>query len=171
MNKTQIEFILCEDSHYKLIFQFTEQEQGYCRFVIIAEQDISFKYMFNSHWCESSTLEEVATRIQHIVNGEKVILRDCFGRTFEIELLNNELLGTSDETSWTINELSKDVYEIVLWNSEDVGYRFVLSKEKLAKFGKFLRESCSSSNKQEFNLHAELKEGLQQAIDYEKSRG
>lgn len=161
MNKTQIKFTLCEDSHYKLTFQFTKQEQDYCRFVIVAEQDISFKYMFNSHWCENSTLEEVTTRIQHIINGEKVILRDCFGRTFEIELLNNEFLGTSDETSWTISELSNDVYEIALWNSEDVGYRFVLSKEKLAEFGEFLRESCSLNSSSEFNLFEEIQEGLQ----------
>lgn len=170
MNKTQIEFILCEDSHYKLTFQFTEQEQDHCCFAIVAEQDISFKYMFNSGWCEYSTLEEVETRIQHIIDGEKVMLRDCFGRTFEIKLLNNEYFGTSDETSWTINELSNDVYEVVLWNSENIGYRFILYKEELAEFGEFLRESCLSNNKQEFSLFDEIKEGLQQAIEDERGK-
>ena len=102
--------------------------------------------MFYCGCDECSIIDEVASRIEHIVNGEKHVVIKWRDEEHTIEMFNNEIRPAGDGVSWIINEhkdwYDETVYEVVLWKYNEIGYRFSVYKDRLKEFGKYLNECC-----------------------------
>ena len=65
------------------------------------------------------------------------------GNEYTIELLNDEIFPFGMGVSWIINKYNQpDLYEFILWDWENRGYRFYLEKDKMKEFGEYLDECC-----------------------------
>lgn len=91
---------------------------------------------------ECSEIKEMSSRIGYIVQGKKSLSVWCGEEEYIIKLLNNEVFPIGYGVSWIINELSSEEYSVTMWKYNNTGYRFVLDKDKLKKFGEYLNE-CS----------------------------
>ena len=165
--KRKIDFIINQTEDERLIFRFYPRKSSchsfnevpptkpeeiykvYYSYAIISQ----WKLKSDSQWesdvkyyepCdECSIIDEISERIKYIIEGKTSITVNHRDKEYVIELLNNEVQPFGDGVSWTINDCrKKDLYEIVLWNSEEIGYRFYLEKDKLKEFGKYLNECC-----------------------------
>ena len=158
-----IDFTLFEDKDEKIIFRFLPRQSNCHSFGSEPPKDwndvykVYYSYKIFHRWkddnyhsvlfdciCdECSVINEVAERIKHIVNGESQVTVIRNNTEYTIELFNNEVFPIGDGVSWTINECSKkDLYQIVMYRYDDVGYRFYLEKEQLKQFGEFLNKCC-----------------------------
>lgn len=161
--KRKIDFTLYEDKEEIVVFRFYPRQSSchsfgeeppknrnevykvYYSYKIFRrwKEDNSAEILFDSYCDECSAIDEVAVRIKHIVNGEKSVTVKHLGEDFTIELLDNEIYSFGDGISWIISECRKEgSYQVILWNSEDKGYRFFADKETLKKFGEYLTECC-----------------------------
>ena len=56
--------------------------------------------------------------------------------------LFDEVFPIGYGVSWVIHKLHSGKYSITMWKYNNTGYRFVLDRDKLKKFGEYLNE-CS----------------------------
>ena len=161
--KRKIDFILYENDDQMIVFRFLPRQSGchsfndnpptkweevykvYYSYKIFRRwKDDNFsELLFNSNCDECSVIDEIAARIKYIVAGEKSITMNYMNEEYTIELLNNEVRSIGYGVSWIINGLREsNLYEISLWNHDEIGYRFCLEKDKLAEFGEYLNECC-----------------------------
>lgn len=167
--KKYIDFVLEENMFYTKIFRFYPRKSSchsfnenspktwqevykvYCHYSIFKrwKNDNSIEWLFRSECDEGSMILEVATRIEYISLGKKeVVIKDKFGKNHTIKLLENEIHSFGDGVSWTINEYSSWfnpqslIYEIVLWNSNKIGFKFSITQDRLKEFGKYLNDCC-----------------------------
>ena len=160
--KSKIDFVINESDYKETIFRFLPRQSSchsfgdnpptkweevykvYYSYKIFTrwKNDNFTKVVFDCSCDECSIIDEVAASIKHIISGKKSITVNFHGKKYVIDLLNKEMLPHGDGVSWTINELDKDMYGIVLWGHHEVGYRFCLEKNKLREFGEYLNECC-----------------------------
>ena len=162
--KKRLEFILDDNKYRKLVFRFyprsstchsfndqppkswEEVYKVYYHYKIVKvwKSDHEQKLMFNSGCDECSIIDEIANRIKLITEGYTVYkgkTRD--GDEFSIPLLDDECFPFGDGVSWTISKCTApDKYSIALYDYDNIGYRFTLTKEKLAEFGQYLESCC-----------------------------
>ena len=159
--KHRIDFILYENDYSKIIFRFFPQ-QSHCHsfgdtppknweevYKVYYYYEIIQKFtddnerlvVWKSGCDECSIIAEVASRIPLILDGKKKIEIEYANAKFTINLFN-EMLPCGDGVCWKIDKLSKDNYQLAMWNSNEVGYRFHLYREQLQKFGEYLKECC-----------------------------
>lgn len=160
----KIDFILYEDKDEVLIFRFyprlsschsfndippTKWEEVYKVYysykIFKRYKDDNYTYILFDCGCdECSIIDEVAERIKYIVDDKKeVTITHMKNKEYTVELLGKEVIPRGDGVSWIINEYKQhDIYEIILWNFDETGYRFYLKKDKLKEFGKYLNECC-----------------------------
>lgn len=161
--KRKIDFILYEDNDEILVFRFYPRQSNchsfndvpptcwgevykvyYAYSVFRRFKDDNYTEVLFECLCdECSVIDEVAYRIQFIVEGHKSITRIFDGKEYVIELLDKEILPEGDGVSWTIKECrGSGLYGIVLWKYNEIGYRFYLAKDKLKEFGLYLQQCC-----------------------------
>lgn len=159
--KHRIDFILHENDYSKIIFRFRpdlsnchshndappkswdEVYKVYYYYEIIQEftNDNDRSVLWKSDCDECSIIDEVASRILLIIEGKKKIEVEYANAKFTIKLFN-EIMPCGDGVCWKIDKLSKDNYQLIMWNSNEVGYRCCLYREQLQKFGEYLKECC-----------------------------
>ena len=165
--RKKIDFVLYEDRDEKIVFRFLPQQSSchsfgdkppkswkevykvYYNYKIFWRwtEDNDVYELFHSHCDECSIIDGVAARIKHIVEGKETITVNRGDDKYVIKLLGEEMLPCGDGVSWTINKLhtrtqKEKWYEIVLWDSNEKGYRFKLRKDKLKEFGEYLSKCC-----------------------------
>lgn len=161
--KRKIDFILHEDDVKMLVFRFRPRQSNCHSFDEIPPKTwndvykVYYSYSIFERWkddnyadilfdcsCdECSVIDEVSARIKHIIDGRKTITVRHMGEEYVIELLNNEVVPFGVGVSWIINKCkNSDLYEIMLWNYNDTGYRFYINKDRLKKFGEYLNLCC-----------------------------
>ena len=161
--KKKIDFVLYEDDDEMIVFRFRPRQSNchsfnenppeswrevykvYYSYVIYKrwKDDNFHTVLFDCYCDECSIIDVVASTIKRIVNGEKTVATRCMGNEHIIELLNNEIMPFGVGVSWIINECRQpDLYEFVLWDWCDKGYRFYLEKDKMKEFGEYLNECC-----------------------------
>lgn len=160
--KHRIDFILYENDYSKIIFRFFPQQSNchsfgdtpptkweevykvYYYYEIIkkyTDEDRERIVLWKSDCDECSIISEVAYRIPLILEGKKKIEVEYSNAKFTINLFN-EMQPFGDGVFWKIDKLHKDKYRFSMWNSNEVGYRFYLDKDKTQKFGEYLKECC-----------------------------
>ena len=161
--KEKIDFVLYEDYDEILVFRFYPRQSNchsfnevpptcwgevykvyYAYSVFRRFKDDNYTEVLFECLCdECSIIDEVAYRIQFIVEGHKSITRIFDGKEYVIELLDKEILPEGDGVSWTIKECrDPGLYGIILWKYNEIGYRFSLDKDKLKEFGLYLQQCC-----------------------------
>ncbi len=159
--KHRIDFILYENDYSKLVFRFrpdlsnchshndeppkswNEVYKVYYYYEIFEKysEDKERIVLWKSGCDECSIIAEVAYRIPLILEGKKKIEVEYSNAKFTINLFN-EMMPCGDGVCWKIDKLSKDNYQLAMWNSDEIGYRFHLYREQLQEFGEYLKE-CS----------------------------
>ena len=160
--KEHIDFILYEGNHEVVTFRFYPRQSSCHSFgdeppknyddiykvyfaysiFIRNKENNKTKVLFQCHCDECSVIDEVAARIALIIEGKRGVTLEN-GRF--IQLLNNEIYPIAYGVSWEIKEWQnsdKYNYEVMMWNWDDTGYRFMLSKNELKNFGLYLQECC-----------------------------
>lgn len=161
--KKKIDFVLRENDDEVLIFRFyprsscchshnclppTKWEEVYKVYYSYAvilkhKDDRESRILFNSGCDECSSIDEVAERCILLSEGKKTVtVRPFDGEEREIDLLDNEIMPTGMGVFWTISEMRDDYYNIQMFDWDDVGFRFILKKEKMKEFGEYLNECC-----------------------------
>lgn len=162
--KRKIDFILYEDDYGKLIFRFYPRQSSchsfndeppkswkevykvYYNYGIIKQYKecskcIESVVLFHSDCDECSIIDKVSARIKLITEGNKTIIRTWRNEEYMIDLFEEKFpLGMG--VSWKINEHKGDMYTVEMFNWNDVGYRFCLNKDRLKKFGEYLKYCC-----------------------------
>ena len=161
--KQKIDFILHENADEALIFRFRprcskchgygdkkptnwdEVYKVYYSYSIIRRN----KYLnreaivFDCVFDECSVINEVSKRIKLILQGKKTLIENHKGDEYIINLLNEEIYPAGDGVTWMIKESGlPDIYCFILWNYNNQGYRFLLNKYKMKKFGEYLSKCC-----------------------------
>ena len=158
--KHRIDFTLYEDDYSKIIFRFFPQ-QSHCHsfgdipptrweevYKVYYYYEIIKKYtdedreriiLWRSGCDECSIISEVAYRIPLIIEGKKKIEVEYGNAKYTIKLFN-EMQPFGDGVFWKIDKSNKDRYQFSMWNSDEIGYRFYLNKDKTQKFGEYLKE-------------------------------
>lgn len=159
--KHRIDFVLSENSYSKIIFRFFPQQSSchsfgdtppktwnevykvYYYYEIIQKfTDYNERSVLWKSGCdECSVIAEVASRIPSILEGKKRIEFEHNNIKFNIKMFD-EMMPFGDGVCWKIDKLSKDYYQLAMWNSNEVGYRFGIHKDQLQKFGEYLKECC-----------------------------
>ena len=160
--KHRIDFTLYENDYSKIIFRFRPDLSNchsfgdeppkswdgvykvYYYYEIIqkyTDEDKERIVLWKSGCDECSIISEVAYRIPLILEGKKKVEIEYADAKFTINLFN-EMFPSGDGVFWKIDKLSKDNYQLAMWNSNEVGYRFHLYREQLQKFGEYLKECC-----------------------------
>ena len=159
-----IEFVIRENDHQKLVFRFYPKNSSCHSFndkppqtwkdvykvyynyrVIILDKKYNERdILFDSGVDECSIIDEVAHRIKLIVSG--ITVYKGFTKNnipFSIKLLDNEVFPFGDGISWNITKKPRKAeYIISMFDTNNVGYRFCLTKDKLEEFGKYLESCC-----------------------------
>ena len=92
---------------------------------------------------KSSVINEVSKRIKLILQGKKTLIENHNGHEYIINLLNEEIYPAGDGVTWMIKESGlPDIYCFILWDYNNQGYRFLLNKYKMKKFGEYLSKCC-----------------------------
>ncbi len=159
--KSKIDFIIHEDDFKKIVFRFLPKQSSchsfselpptkweevykvyYSYKIFVRWKKSNYTYeVFDSGCDECSIIDEVASRINYIIEGKQSITVNYCGEDTTIELLDSEMLPFGDGVSWIINK-GYTGYQFVLWNSNAVGYRFYLENNRLKKFGDYLTKCC-----------------------------
>ncbi len=159
-----IDFVIMENDYRKIIFRFYPRSSSchsfgdeppkswkevykvYYHYKVISiwkEYD-EHTVLFDSNVDECSVIDEIANRIKLIVSGTTIykgVTKD--GDSFSIKLLDNEVYPFGDGVSWIISKRSRQKkYDITMFDSNNIGYRFVLTQDKLKDFGEYLNECC-----------------------------
>ena len=164
MKTRKLDFVLRETSQYKIIFRFYPRSSSchsfgdeppktwkevykvyyYYRIIKVWLDNNDHQVLFDSGCDECSIIDEVANRIKLIGEGTTVYRgKTSDDEPFIIKLLDTECLPFGDGVSWIIHKIPRhQKYEIALFDWQNVGYRFVLPKDKLVAFGKYLNMCC-----------------------------
>lgn len=102
--------------------------------------------LFSCYFDECSIIRSISKNIEHIANGENFILLTDYDKNYSIPLLKQEVKPCGDGVSWTINKKktfdNKELYEIVLWKYNEIGFRFYLESKNFKLFGEYLNNCC-----------------------------
>lgn len=159
--KHRIDFTLHENDYSKIVFRFRPDLSNchsfndeppkswkgvykvYYYYEVFEKysEDKERRVLWKSGCDECSIISEVAYRIPLILEGKKKIEVEYSNAKFTINLFN-EMQPFGDGVFWKIDKLSKDNYQLTMWNSNEVGYRFHLYREQLQRFGEYLKECC-----------------------------
>lgn len=160
--KHRIDFTLCENNYSKIIFRFRpdlsnchshndeppkswdEVYKVYYYYEIAKiykDEDRERQVVWKSGCDECSIISEVAYRIPLILEGKKKVEVEYSNTKYTINLFN-EIMPFGDGVFWKIDRLNKAKYRFSMWNSDEIGYRFYLDKDKTQKFGEYLKECC-----------------------------
>ena len=159
--KHRIDFTLYENDYSKIIFRFrpdisnchsfgdippTKWEEVYKVYYYYEvfqkySEDKERRVLWRSGCDECSIIGEVACRIPLILEGKKKVEVEYANAKFTINLFS-EIMPCGDGVFWKIDKLNKDGYHFSIWNSDEIGYRFYLDKDKMQKFGEYLKECC-----------------------------
>lgn len=161
--KRHIDFILHKDEDSTIVFRFYPRQSSchsfgdnpptswgdvykvYYSYSVIQRYDGGeSKVLFNCSCDECSIIDEVAARCLLLADGNTNvdIVNPHSGKPCTIQLLNNEMHPMGYGVSWDIKHHHKDVYVISIFNWNDIGYRFYLTRKELKKFGDFLNKCC-----------------------------
>lgn len=162
--KRTLDFIISENDYKKVIFRFyprsstchsfgdnppTKWEEVYkvyyhYKVICIYKDNNEHIALFDSGVDECSIIDEVANRMKLITEGTTVYkgtTKD--GNPFSIQLLDNEALPFGDGVSWNIHKhYHRKVYDIILFDWKNVGYRMIMDNDKMAEFAKYLESCC-----------------------------
>ena len=160
----KIDFIISENDYRKVIFRFyprssnchsysdippkTWQEvyKVYYHYKIICKYklDNEITVLFDSGVDECSIIDEVASRLKLLAEGKtKHTWIDKNNESHSIKLLNDEIFPFGDGVSWVISRLYKtQKYSIMLFDYQNVGYRFVIEASRLKEFADYLEQCC-----------------------------
>lgn len=160
----RLDFVLFEDDYEKIVFRFYPRKSNchsfgdeppkswkevykvYYHYQIIKfyKDDDERVILFTSGVDECSIIDEIANRMKLISAGTTVYKgtnRD--GEAFSIKLLGEEVLPFGDGVSWTIDKrYRRKEYIITVFNSNNVGYRFVMNNQQMTEFGNYLTKCC-----------------------------
>lgn len=160
--KHRIDFTLYENNYFKIIFRFRPDRSSchsnndippktwnevynvYYYYEIIQKynnEDKELTVLWKSGCDECSVINEVASRIPLILDGKKTVETECANTKFTIKLFD-EIIPFGDGVCWKIDKISKDNYQLSMWNSNEIGYRFHLYREQMQKFSEYLKECC-----------------------------
>lgn len=162
--KRKMDFIISEDKYSKIIFRFYPRQSSchgfgdeppkdwsgvykvYYSYKIIKvwKDDNDYMVLFDSGVDECSIIDEIANRMKLISEGT-IVYRGTTkdNEEFSIRLLNNEVFPFGDGVSWNIQRIRRtNKYSIMLFDSWNKGYRFVITIDKMKEFAKFLEECC-----------------------------
>ena len=160
--KRKIDFVLHESKDEIVVFRFYPRQSRCHSFNDAPPKSWSevykvyFSYRIFRRWKENnstetlfkctcdecSVIKEISNRIEYIVQGKKTISVSYGGEEYIIKLLDEEVFPMGYGVSWIIHKLSSEEYPITMWKWNNTGYRFVLDKDKLKRFGEYLNE-CS----------------------------
>lgn len=163
--KRKLDFIIEDRDDYRLIFRFYPKSSTchsfnenppkswnevykvyYFYSVLIQWKNENGKVeqthtLFDSECDECSIIDEVGYRCQLIADGiteSKV----CDGdETFS--LINNDIFPMGMGVSWVIRiRPERDLFQLEMYRWDNIGYRFIVNREKLKEFGQFLIDCC-----------------------------
>lgn len=166
--KRKIDFVLEENDGEKLIFRFYPKKSTchsfdknppktwndvykvYYSYAIFRSysDDTHIDMLFNCLCDECSIIDEVSRRIGLILQGINEVKGSFSGRKYTVKLIDNEIEPFGYGVIWNISECrnpggkEEKYYRITLWDYDDTGFRFTISKEKLKEFGEYLNECC-----------------------------
>lgn len=161
--KHRIDFTLYENNYSKVIFRFFPQQSNchsfndappttwsevykvYYYYEIVkkyTDEDKERVVLWKSGCDECSIIDEVAYRIPLVLEGKKKVEVEYSNAKFTINLLDSEMIPCGDGVFWNIHKFDKNNYEFTMWNCNDVGYRFLLDRNKMKEFGEYLNECC-----------------------------
>ena len=161
--KRHIDFMLHKDEDSTIIFRFYPRQSSchsfgdkpptswddvykvyYSYSVVERYDDGKSKVLFKCSCDECSIIDEVAARCLLLADGKTSVdvINPQSGLPCTIQLLNNEMHPMGYGVSWDAKHLYDDVYVISMFNWNDIGYRFYLTRDKLKTFGDFLNECC-----------------------------
>ena len=163
--KRKIDYIIEERDKRRLIFRFYPRQSSchsfgdeppkswdevykvYYSYAIISQWKLEPDSQWESdvkyyeHCDECSIIDEIAERCKLLAEGKTVFKGEHDGEEYTIKLLNNEVHPFGMGTSWTISRRN-NIYEFMLFDWDNTGYRFFLEKDKLKTFGEYLSECC-----------------------------
>lgn len=160
--KRKIDFVLNDNSLFgKTIFRFYPRQSSCHSFGDEPPKDYSDVYkvyfaysifevdkedgehhmLFECSYDECSVIDEIAARIELICDGHETYTNEK-GYTFN--LLNEDVYPIGYGVTWNIqkHKFIPDAYKIMMWDWDNIGYRFCLNKDKLKAFGEYLQECC-----------------------------
>ena len=161
--KEYLDFVLYDDEHSKIIFRFLPRESTchsfnheppkewsdvykvYYSYTVIRQYKNKDKteILFKSHCDECSIIDEVAFRIRLLGRGETHYENTLPDDSKQIiPILNDEMFPYGYGVTWILRHYVDDSYEVDIFDHDDVGYRFIIPKDKLIKFGEYLHD-CS----------------------------
>jgi len=105
------------------------------------------KIWFGCDWDEGSVIDTIASVCKYLSEGKTEIIREYESETYSIPLLNKEITPSGDGISWTIEKhynifTENYMYCFQVFNMDNVGYRFLLSEERVKEFGEYLDFVC-----------------------------
>lgn len=157
--RRKIDFVISDNNYSKIIFRFYPRRSHchsfndkppkewidvykvYYAYSIIEQykNDGKINILFNCDCDECSVIDAVAFGIKVLDAGKTYYENTLLdGRTVRVPILDNEIFTFGDGVTWILRKRQNDFYEIDLFDFNDVGYRFFLSKDQLIKFGEFL---------------------------------
>lgn len=103
--------------------------------------------MYEESFDECSVIDTVSECCEKLSNGITEEERHLKLRNKDYSRLvhycDTEYYPLGDGTSWLIHPSTKQsMFKIEVWSSDDKGFRFWLSKEKLKQFGEYLNMCC-----------------------------
>lgn len=160
--KRKIDFVIYENKYEIVTFRFYPRQSNCHSFNDIPPKNWSevykvyFSYGIFRRWKDSnstetlfeclcdecSVIKEISSRIEYIAQDNKTISISCGGEEYIINLFDEEVFPIGYGVSWVIHKLSSGEYSITMWKYNNTGYRFIVDKDKLKKFGEYLNE-CS----------------------------
>ena len=160
--RKKIDFVLNEFDNEILIFRFYPKSSSchsfgpvppktweevykvyYCYSIIRRYKDNNVsKIVFDSSCDECSIIDEVAERCLLLSEGKEEVAGIVEGEEYLIKLLDNEMYPSGTGVFWNISKCGDDWYTFDLFNLDDIGFRFSLSKKQVKAFGEYLKGCC-----------------------------
>lgn len=160
----KIDFVLYENYREKVIFRFHPRKSRchshndtppkkwndvykvyYAYTIFRRYKDSNKNYTLLDCDCdEESVIDEVAARCELLANGQRSVDKTNrrTGETYTIKLLDKEMMPIGYGVSWTIRELCDGNFEFILFQGDDTGVRFRLTRNQVKEFGEYLNECC-----------------------------
>lgn len=169
--KRKIDYVLMECKDKRLVFRFYPRQSSchsfgnnppaswkdvykvYYNYAIIKqfklneENNWESEVVFNSQCDECSILDEVGERCKLLGAGKETwTVRNEDGKEHTFSLCNNKIHPFGDGIEWEIHRYKswneETFYEFLLFDSNDIGFRFYLKGVDVSKFGEYLIECC-----------------------------
>lgn len=169
--KRKIDFVLEENDLWKTVFRFYPRRSS-ChsfgdeppkswkdvykvyynyRVIRVYKDDNSYEVLYDSHCDECSIIDDIGHRCLLLADGYETFEREDGER---IPLLNEKIIPFGMGADWTITKRictthnwDEDdevaiYYTFMLFNWNNIGFRFTLTSDKIKAFGEYLLECC-----------------------------